>query len=357
MGPTNTMNIQQLMQQFPELGKPANWKRVTPKSYKAYMTIVPVEVEVSNKSLSARFKVPAKQVIICRPYQDIRIGLVAENFKDSEGRSGQAFINAHAKKQCINGGHEPQSVLPWTPVTYVEPVNAPVKMAIMLDPKVIHNVVVAVPTTSKQVGNNAVMINNSIHQARQGKVGDYLVAEGVPGPNNTFIPNLNTIDVIDGRTFTEMFDMRAFAGQNIETGVDAYTVPDELVEFTGLVKKTALELINNFAQSNGFKAVIDENSKATLASINLPVDNNNIPMLNEENSLKTLRKPVSIDFTSFDDVVKLRVVLKNYQGITQLLRKAAKRATMFSKSNIQNIAHGSDYMSLDKYFEMLAKKR
>lgn len=350
------MDLNQLFKQHPDLGNPANWKRVTPKAYKAYLTIVPVDVKVHNKNMSAQFNVPAKQAIICRPYQDIRIAMNLESYKDSEGRTGQALLNAHAKRSCINGGHEPQSVLPWTPVMYIESASAPVKLAIRLDAKKIHNVVIQTACTSKQLGGQPVMANNSLHAINNG-TGDYLVADGVLGPNGTFIPNMNTIDIINGRTFTEMFDMRAFAGQNIETGVDAHVKPAELVEFTQLVKKNAHTLITEFAKKNGISTIITEDDAKTLMDLNLPVDDENLPLLTEESEHKLLRKPVTVDFKSVDGQVRLRVTLKTYGSVKHILSKRATRATLFSKANIQNIAHGNEYMNLESYFASLAKAR
>lgn len=351
------MDLNQLFQQHPDLGNPANWKRVTPKAYKAYLTIVPVDVKVHNTNLSAQFNVPAKQAIVCRPYQDIRIAANLEYYKDSEGRTGQALLNAHAKRQCINGGHEPQSVLPWTPVTYIEPTSAPVKVAIKLDLKKVHNIIIQTPATNKQLGGQAVMANNSLHTVKNG-TGDYLIADGVPGPNGTYIPNMNTIDIINGRTFAEMFDMRTFAGQGPnDTGVDAHVKPAELVEFTSLIKKNAHTLITDFAKANGVKAVISDEDTKTLMDLSLPVNDDNVPLLTEETERKPLRKPVTVDFQAADGQSRMRVTLKTYGAVKHILLKAATRATLFSRTNIQNIAHGNQYMNLEKFFATLANGR
>lgn len=348
------MNIQQLFQQHPELGNPANWKRVTPKAYKAYLTILPIAVQVSNARLSVRFTVDAKQGIICRPYKDIRKAINLDYYKDSEGRTGQALVNAHAKKYCINGGHEPQSVLPWTPVTYIEPANAPIKVAIRLDKAKIHNVLLKTNITDVQLGGQAVMANNSLGTIKNG-LGDYLVADAIPGPNGTYTPNLNTIDVINGRTFTEMFDMRAFAGQNVATDDDAFIKPAELVEFTSVVKKSAHTLIVNFAERNGVKLSFSESDATLLHDLGLPVDDDNLPLLNEEQAHKALRRPVVVNFKSKDGSKKLKIVIKNYGAIKQLLRKAVKNATLFSKTDIKNIANGTEYVNIESILTELAQ--
>lgn len=349
------ITLQQLFLQHPELGNPANWKQVTPKAYDAYVTMVPVDVTVHNNGLSANVVVPALKAIICRPYKDIRVGLSLEHYRDSEGHTGQALIQAHAKKHCINGSHEPKSVLPWTKVTYCEN-NAPVKMAIRLDLQKIHNVIIQTPVTDKQFNGAPVMANNSLHSVKNG-LGDYLVAEGVPGPGGTYVPNLNTIDIINGRTFTEMFDMRAFAGQNVKTEGDAFAKPAELVEFTSLVKKTAYELLGNFAKITGVKLELSEEDKNTLVNVSLPVDDNDVPLLNEEAECKQLRKRVTCNFVSPDDVIKLRIIIKSYRDIKYLVRYSATSATLFSKTKIDNITHGSEYQNLAQIFARLAGKQ
>lgn len=339
------MNIQQLFQQYPELSNPENWKKVTPKAYKAYLTILPVPVKVRNAALSAQFEVPALQAIVCRPYKDIRKAVNLDYYKDSEGRTGQALVNAHAKKHCINGGHEPQSVLPWTPVTYIEPVNAPIKVAIRLDIRKIHNTQIKTAQTDVQFYGQVVMANNSLATIKNG-LGDYLVADAILGPNGTYLPNMNTIDVINGRTFTEMFDMRAFAGQNVATDGDAFVKPVELVEFTSVVKKSAHSLIVDFARQNNLKLSFSEEDADLLNNLGLPVDDNNIPLLNEEQELKALRRAVTVNFTSKDCDTKLRIVLKTQGAIKHLLRKAVKNATLFSKTAINNVANGSEYVNI-----------
>lgn len=349
------MDLTQLFQQHPELKNPANWKRVTPKAYKAYMTILPVPVKVRNQALGIQFEVSESQAIVCRPYNDIRRVVNINSYRDNEGRTGMALANAHAKKHYINGGNELRSVLPWTPVLYIEPTTAPIKVAIRLDNKKIHNVQVKTQLTDAQFARQIVTANSSLSTIKNG-YGDYLVADATPGPNDTYIPNLSTIDVINGRTFTEMYDMRAFAGQNVETDNDAFTKPAELVEFTQLTKKSAHTLIVDFAEKNGLHLSLSEESAVLLRDLALPVDDDNVPLLNEEQELKPLRKAVSLNFKSKTEDLNLRVVLKNYDSIKQLLRKAAKHATLFNKNNIQNIANGSEYVNIEGLLNKLSSK-
>lgn len=349
------ITLQQLFTQHSELANPANWKRVTPKAYEAYITMVPEQVTVHNHGLSAKVEVPALRAIVCRPYKDIRVGLSIDNFVDSEGRSGQALIQAHAKRHCINGSHEPKQVLPWTKVTFNKQ-TAPVLLAVRLDSIAIHNVIIQTPVTDKQFNGAPVMANNTLHTHKSG-FDDYLVAEGVSGPNGTYIPNLNTIDVISGRTFTEMFDMRAFAGQNVPTDGDALTKPAELVEFTSLVKKSSYELVNKLAKNFGIKVELNDKDKATMEATSLPVDENDVPLLNEEAERKTLRTSVTCNFISADGALTLRVVVKTYNDIKQLMRGVSNRATIFSKTKIENVAHGGEYKSITSLLAKLGGKQ
>lgn len=351
------VNLAQLFKTNQEIANPANWKKVTPKAFKAYITLLPVDVKVKNKAFGVEFNVPKGHPIVCRPYGDIRIVTDMNLYRDSEGRTGKELLTAHGKKHCINGCHEPQSVLPWTVVTCMEPMSAPAKVAIKLDVKNIHNIIVDTNITLKQFNGQPVIANNSSASIHNG-YGDYLVANAQAGPNQTYIPDFNTLDIVNGRTFTEMFDMRTFVGQNIETDVDAYIKPAELVEFTSLVRKSAYDLITEFTRKNGLKIKNADTVSKTLSSLEFPVDENNIPLLNETTEQKKIARPVTIDIQAVNNPdATLRIVLKDYSSVKQLLLKAARKATLFNKNNIVNLDCNGEYMSLQKSFDVLNKVR
>lgn len=335
------VNLQHLIQTPQTSGyfAPSKWTLVRRKPYKAYFTFItnpptkmPHAVMLKNRHLQASFPMPAQSFVMCRPYGDVRLvdAQTLSMFANDNGQRGTEALKKHAKNVLVANQTEPQLVIPWSPLTSQEHEQNINWLALKLDKKQFKDVAVTHGLAAKQFGGNG-CISNSLNPKINNGTGDYLVApQAGTTPDGKPLPDLNRLEIINGRTFTEMFDMRAFPGENIETGVDAYEKPEELSKFTSLEdaqeKYSVLEL---FKQAEKQGIIIKTNEHMADAFENVRIATlNGVPITSEEDFSKKLKRPVIVDVDIPQYKATARITLKNVQDVKDLIMGNAKSITL-----------------------------
>lgn len=327
-----------------------NWKTVKMKSYDAFICLLPVETVISNKLLGTNTKVPAGKIIICEPYGNIRVLLPEElnniGSRDTEHTErGQAFIAKHVKQYYVNDNTSLQSALPWTACkVYVD--STVERQAILVNPKKYSNIEVLTSIINAKYGQ-PILINKS---GVQHGYGDYLLTVSLNAPG--------TIEVVNGKTFTELVDMRAFAGNNIQSDDTAYIKPEELARFrtpanavTETTFKAKLDsLLKNYA------VTVEANEYATrMLNSKLLVKPDNKAVYTDTDATTKLSKPVIIHLNGTKN--------KDNRIIIKLTTK--EQLKKFAEGQVQNLSlklgteitpvMSSEYFSFKEYLETYFK--
>lgn len=360
------MNLKDLFTNYKEYADTRNWKVVNLKQYKEYIAVYPVDTIVANKALNVKFNVPAKKFVVCGPYGDIRLledSSVLNYLTDStEQNIGQDVLRKHYKSYYVNDSKELQNVLPWTLIenqSYKQ--QNKVYLAIKLNKKKINNLIVQTNTTNAQFSDACPVANSPYANSK----GDYLVAIVTPhdirsdGQHNI---NPNNITVINERTFTEMFDMRAFPGENIETAPTAYDKPQELVKLTApteikLTKTNAMDCITNMIKQQGLLVKISNTCKELLQKVSLNQDDNGHISFSAETDKQKSIGIISFDIHKADDNKLLRITVVNRADIEKLINNCQARvATLINKKQFIDVAQAGNYTDLSSYLENLKNK-
>ena len=339
------LTLEQLLAEKIPLEK---WMPAVSKKYTAYLSVVPrtpdgKPIVVENKSLGTKFLAPCGSFILCRPYKDIRLidASFLNNCTDSKGKRGKDLVNEHCKKMIVNGCPEPQVVLPWTTVEVTENLQNVLAYRVEDNSSTRKNIGVVNPgnfLTGKNMPHVTNLKINSSQSNGNGE-GDYLVCLGVQTPNG-LQPNLSTLDIINGRTFTELYDMRHHRDMNIKTEQDARDKPAELAQYISLAEnmKDGYQIILEKATELGLIAEFEDKSKETLRAVKVPVSADIIPTKKPEGAMWGKISPtavVKLKRSNNGNVLKL--IIKDKWTLASLAVDRCYKATYITSTDVKTV--------------------
>lgn len=335
------MNFDQLCQQYPDIQKQNNWRLLKPKAYKAFIARVPASLTpqqlfVVNESLGVRLNVKPGNMLLCRPYLDIRV--VPAEFIECctiKEQTGMAALQTALKKVQYNGVTE--VVLPWTPVIVNN--QRTDLMAIRIDYSKYKNIDVSSRATNApyELPGITQLIANSTTKNNHG-YGDYIVAKAVQLANGQYAPILSHgIDVINGKTFCCMYNMQSFAGYDIPEEADAYEKPAELCNYKSLniVKKTGKEIVDEVARKNGLIVTYVGNAAEYLADVSVNTASDSIPETKPEKSTDwpAVRKPSTVFLSKPNSANKIKLIITDAWTLANLYNDRIYSMTLISATD------------------------
>ena len=356
--PIVTGNILSLIQNS-DLTNPNNWKTLRPKSYDVYVTgiIEKVQYAVTLKSGQTLKLVGTDSIIVYGPTNQFHIVPIKmiNNMVHEDGTSGTEFLKKHAKlaahglalKQNVQLAPtdiQQFKVLPWTRVSVTEPAFGPTYFGFKCPTNWRNIQVIATQEAFQYLADEYFMQGLILNKNHNDP--DFIVVQGSKGtsPQNgiSLESILKTARFYNSNTFAQMYDMRTFAGTDvdkiiIECPATLFTINDatEQAEAENAAKVNVQDMLTKFAAQHGYQVIPDKT--AALQSLNVPaaVFNENVSAEDVRSKFESKKFDSNIVITIGQNMQNaLNVVLKNEYDAIMLAKGYTEQAMHFCVDQI-----------------------
>ena len=298
-GLDNTMMI--ALKSRPELTLISEWTAVS------YKERVPVHIAMikgypyiasSKLKPSAKLAIESKPFFVAWPYQEIRTLKAKEaNYFEIKSNKASNIGKEQLKSSLTNNGNiitfSPWIAADFLGKKYQDSVKAEGRTLYAYQIKKGVNINISskamYETGLNKPANSSVNVPNTnfvTAKGSNGMNGDYLIAWSLSG--NSQIIDFSTLDIVSADMFSEIFDMRAFAGRSVATKDGAYVAPTPIEDFSllaGMIinryTPTLETVCKKFAEHFGLNYVPEKVGDIDLATkLEVPLPGNTFNSLN-----------------------------------------------------------------------------